>query len=413
VVAVNRHTLPAFFALEALIMGANLLTGFALVRGMDRLQYAQYTLTVGLVSMMVNMSNMGLTPALSGIGGRFWSDAERLGALLATVLRLRRWIAAAITLPLLAYGAWQLHHIGTGPMAVTCLLAGATVMGLSQLEGGLYRVVSQLHQAVRLLQHIDWSTTLIRLVGTLGLLAVGAGAPWIIGWAALTYVLWSWRLRTLSGQFTRAGAAIDLETDRQVRDLVRPNALRTVYWTFESQISLLLCVWLASADGVAVFGALGRFALLFALLGAFTNHYLLPRLSRATDWPVVRRLALAVMALHLALALPLLLVGKVWPGALLWLLGSAYSGMEAYVFPFLVVSIIGTLAAAAYQVCAAKGWIHLNTYYPPLAIGGQILFIMLLKPKDLMGIIAFQGLSSLLFLLFNLVMFHREGKSAL
>lgn len=388
-----------------------MLTGFALVRGLDRSQYAQYTLALSLVSLLVNMSNMGLTPALSGIGGRFWADAERLGALLSTVLRLRRRIAGAVALPLLAYGAWQLHRIGASTGTVLLLLCGAGAMAHAQLEGGLYRVVSQLHQAVPAIQRIDLGTTLLRLGGTLALLGAGAGAPWVVGWGALTYARWSTRLRVLAGQYAASGADTAPGTDREVRDIVRPNALRTVYWTFESQVSLMLCVWLASADLVAVFGALGRFALLFALTGAYTQHYLLPRLSRAAEAQEVRRLGLAVVALHAGVALPLLLVGKVWPGALLWLLGSAYVGMEAYVFPFLVVSTIGTLAAAAYQVCAAKGWIHLNKYYPPIAVVGQVLILLLLRPADLMGIIAFQGLASLLFLMFNLMMFARAQKA--
>ena len=399
-----------FLSWEVLILFANALTGFIIVRELPKLQYAQYTLALSAVSMFTNLTNMGLTPALSGIGGRFWNDGEKMRSLVDTVMGIRRRIAWWLGLPVLAFSGWQLHKLGVSPGRNALLLAACIPHAMAQLESGIYKVVSQLQSAIRSLQWIDLQTTLVKFGGAWLIVSVTGDTLWLLLWLSLVFSYYAYRLRLDTNRFMATEAPTSPYMEQQVRDIVRPNVIRTIYCTFESQISLFLCVWLTNAEYVASFGALGRLSIFFTLITSFVFNYLIPRLAKAKGQTQTIRLAGAVLVANILPAIPLLIIANRKPEWLLWLLGEDYATITTNVFPFLLVSMVGNLAAAAYQVCAAKGWIALNRFYLPVSIAGQALLLFSLRPKSFEQIIVYQGLLNLLFFLFNGYMFYFEGK---
>lgn len=399
-----------FFSWEALIILANALTGFIIVRDLPKLEYAQYTLMLGAVAMFTNLTNMGLTPALSGIGGRFWSDGQKMRALVDTVMRIRRRIAWWLGLPVLAFGGWQLHLLGISPGRNMLLLAACIPHALAQIELGIYKVVAQLHSAIRSIQWIDLQATVLKLGGAWLIVTLTDDALWLLVWLSIVFGGYAHRLRLHADGFMADKAPHAPVFEQDVYDIVRPNVIRTLYWTFESQISLLLCVWLTSADYVASFGALGRVAIFFTLISSFVANYLIPRLAKARGRARTLGLAGTVLVANILPSIPLLVIARWKPEWFLWLLGEQYDAIAEHVFPFLLVFVVGTLAAAAYQVCAAKGWIALNRFYPPVSIFGQVMLLVCWRPDSFDQIIVFQGLLNVLFLTFNTCMFFWEGK---
>ncbi|MCS7035619.1 MAG: hypothetical protein RMJ33_11515 [Saprospiraceae bacterium] len=399
--------LPAwgFLVGQAALTGINALTGFVLVRGLTKDDYATYSLTFSLLAIAINASNMGLTSAALGIGGRVWPDAWALRSVLNSAQQLRNRISAILALPFAAYCAWQLPHIGLGVFDTALLTALVLIAAWVQMQANFYAIALQLGRALTALLRNDLASAALKLGGALLMVLLGWPVWAIIGWIVLC--LWAnYRAHVHSAQPLLANYSdTDDASLREMQSLVRANVLRTLYWSFEGQITILLCAWFASAERLADVGALGRLSVLFGIFQAFVANYTLPDLARARTPEHVLRQALRTLAAASLLLMPILLWAALHPPSLLWILGPHYANLTAHLLPFLLASAIGQLAAVAYQICTARAWLALNRYYVALALPWQALLIYVLDMRQIENVILFAGLNNLFFLAFNAAMF--------
>lgn len=399
--------LPAwrFVAGQVALTGINAVVGFALVRGLEKADYAAYSLAFALLAIAVNASNMGLTSAVLGLGGRVWPDTSAIRSVLNSAQRLRNRIGAALALPFAAYCGWQFPHLGVGALETALLTTLVLIATWVQMQANFYAIALQLGRAVAALLRNDLMSAILKLIGVL--LIVYSGWPvWaVVGW--IVCCLWiNYRAHVHSASPLLANHSDTNEAYlREMRTLVRANALRTLYWSFEGQITILLCAWFASAERLADVGALGRLGVLFGIFQSFIASYTLPDLAKARTPERVLHQALRTLAAASLLLTPILLWAALHPSSLLWILGPGYANLTAHLLPFLLASAIGQLAAVAYQVCTARAWLSLNRYYVPLALPLQVLLIYALDLRHMESVILFAGLNNLFFLLFNTSMF--------
>ncbi len=383
------------------LTGVNALTGFALVRGLEKADYAAYSLAFALLAIAVNASNMGLTSAVLGLGGRVWPDTSAMRSVLNSAQRLRNRIGAALALPFAAYCGWQFPHIGVDALETALFTALVLAAAWVQMQANFYAIALQLGRAVAALLRNDLVSAVLKLGGVLLMMYQGWPVWAIVSW--IVCCLWlNYRAHVHSASPLLADHSDASEAHlREMRTLVRANALRTLYWSFEGQITILLCAWFASAERLADVGALGRLGVLFGIFQSFIASYTLPDLAKARTPERVLRQALRTLGAAGLLLTPILLWAALHPLSLLWILGPGYANLTAHLLPFLVAGAIGQLAAVAYQVCTARAWLSLNRYYVPLALPLQVLLIYALDLRHIESIILFAGLNNLFFLIFN------------
>ncbi|MBK9337677.1 MAG: hypothetical protein IPM98_14380 [Lewinellaceae bacterium] len=146
--------------------------------------YAQYTIAFSFLAVFVNISNVGITPAMTGIGGRVWQDPVALRALLNSAFQLRTRIGLWLLAPFTAYCVWQFGKTGAGWFAAAFLALLVLAAAWVQIQAALYAIVLQLNKAVRALQQNELAATALKLAGIAPILFSGP-VYWLVGWVGL------------------------------------------------------------------------------------------------------------------------------------------------------------------------------------------------------------------------------------
>lgn len=395
-----------FLVWQVGITGINALTGFVILRGVAKPDYAVYTIVFSLLAIFSNITNVGITPAMNGIGGRIWDKPRELQSLLNSSLKLRYQLGWWFAGPFIAYCIWQFAATGLNWLTLSILVLLLLFAGWIQLQHSLYAIILQLNKAIMGLQRNELWSVLLKLSGIVMLIVVRAPLLVVVGWIGFC-LLFNLRLnQKQAGNFLEKHSETQVQYEQEINTIIRSNFLRTVYWSLEGQISILLCTIFATTATIAEIGALGRLAIYFSIFQAFILNYSLPKLAKSQDKNAILLQTKQILALSIAVITPMLLWAMVHPDSLLWVLGSNYSNLQPVLLGFLLVSALGQLAAISYQVCAAKAWIQLNRYYVQLAIPLQIGLISLLDLSQLSAVILFLGVNNSFFLLYNIVMFY-------
>lgn len=408
-----RSEKAVFIFWQTAILALNASTGFFIVQRMGKIDYAQYTIAFSFLAVFVNISNIGITPAMTGIGGRVWQDPVALRALLNSAFHLRRRIGLWLLLPFVVYCAWQFWKAGAGWFATAILVGCVLVAAWTQIQAALYAIVLQLHKAVRPLQQNELAFTALKVLGILPMLFFHAPVYLLIGWTCGCLALNLLANQKLARHYLAEHPETSPKFLREIGDIARPNAVRTVYWAFEGQISVLLCALFANTENIADIGALGRLSVLFAIFQAFVVNYSLPEIAKAQDRAAIATKAGRTIALSLLLVAPVLVWAVVHPASLLWVLGPNYRALTQHLLPFLLAVCLGQIAAVVYQICTARAWIRLNSLYVPIALPLQAVLIYALDLSQLENVILLLGINNAFFLLFNGAMFYWSLRDSL
>ena len=394
-----------FLIVQVLITGINALLGFLLLRGMNKSEYAVYTIVFSLLAIFTNITNMGITPAMSGIGGKIWTDKWKMQALLNTTLKLRNQLSWWFAGPFAVYCIWQFGEAGLHWLTLSVLVFLLLFAAWVQMQSAFYSIVLQLNKAVRPLQKNELWFVLLKFAGVIALLALGSPVILIVGWIGVCLFLNLRVNRDLSARFLEPHTETDSRFQTEINSIIRSNFFRTVYWSLEGQISILLCTLFATTENIADIGALGRLGVYFSIFQAFILNYALPGLAKSQDKAGILRRAKRILSFTIAVILPILGWALLHPWSLLWVLGPHYTALQPQLFFYLLSISVGQVANVLYQICASKAWIQINRFYVPLALPLQIAMIYFLNLSDLSQVILFIGINNLFFLLFNTVMF--------
>lgn len=386
----------------------NAAVGFLIVQYSIKTDYALYTIAFSFLAVFVNISNVGITPAMTGIGGRVWQDPVALRSLLNSAFHLRRRFGLWLLLPFVAYCTWQFWKTDTGWFSTVALVGCVLVAAWAQIQAALYAIVLQLHKAVRPLQRNELMFTVLKALGILPMLLFNAPVYLLVGWICICLFLNLLANQKLAETHLAGHHDTSPQYLREIEDIARPNAVRTVYWALEGQISVLLCALFATTERIADIGALGRLGVLFAIFQAFVVNYSLPEIAKAQGKAAISKLAQKTIAMSVLLVAPVLLWAAVHPASLLWILGPNYLGLTKHLLPFLVAVSLGQIAAVVYQICTARAWIRMNRLYVPIALPLQAVLIYTLDLSLLENVILLLGINNLFFLLFNLGMYFVE-----
>lgn len=385
---------------QVAVQAIGLVSGIFVIRALPTHEYALYTLANTMLGTMTILADGGIASGVMAQGGRIWQDRQKLGAVLATGLDLRKKFAVfslLVATPILFY---LLRHHGASWLMSTLIVLSLIPAFFTALSGTLLGIPPALHQDVVPIQKINVVSNAGRLVLlTLTTFAFPFAAVAIL--CAGTSQVWAnWRVRLLSPRYVDLSPAPDLAVRREILSVVRRIMPGSIYYCISGQITIWLLSLFGTTIAVAQVGALGRLAIPISMLGTIFATLMVPRFARL---PEVHRLLLAryfqLQAGLLAACAGITAAAFVFSSHLLWVLGPNYRGLDAQFLLMIAASCVGIMAGAAFSLNSSRGIVAPPLLTIPYSIATQIAFILLFDVSTLTGVLLVQltvGLAQLL-----------------
>jgi O-antigen/teichoic acid export membrane protein len=366
--------------------------GILIVRYLPRREYALYTLGNTMLATILNLSDSGISSAIIAIGGQIWQDDHRLSRLMKTGLQLRRslaLVASPIFIPVLI---WLLLRTGASPSRTVLLTAIVLVGGGLELVTRIYSAALRLKSEIRQIQNQALIGAAVKLAAVLvGLLfwfnVEVALFAMFAGYAVQYLMLRGWARRNLDER-----ALGDPKMRSDILVVVKKQSPQTVYWCLQGQITVWLISIFGNADRLAEVGALGRLAVVFAIVGSVASEILFPAFARIRDIRLLRRRYIQMMLAFSAISFGLVGVIAAFPSVFA-LLGDQYSHLTSEGLLMAVSTVLGAIASLAWGLNSSRAWILPPIKFIVFSILIQIVLVKFLDLSVVRGVILLSILS--------------------
>ncbi|MFL6540219.1 MAG: polysaccharide biosynthesis protein [Chthoniobacterales bacterium] len=404
----RARVLGTFAFAQAAVQVISFAAGILLVRQLSQREYAYFTIANTMQGTINILADVGISIGVVAIGGRVWRDRHRFGELIVTALRMRRTLGAvsiAIVTPIL-----YLMLIKNGAsFAYATILIVLVLAGLAaQLALSVLSVVPRLHSDIDRIRTIDLTGAIARLLVLLALVFVFLNSGIALAVGSATILLQYLMLRRYVAGVIDLDAAPNEEDRAAIRGFVRSQAANSIFFCFQGQITVFLITFFGNrASSVAEVGALGRLAMIFAVLSNLLTNVFAPAFARCQS---PRRLRWQYAGVLGAVAsFSAVVLGSAWlfPSAFLFVLGSKYSHLDRE----LVLMVAGAVASAfintLWALNSSKAWIRGSWLYIPLTLTTQVALIPFTDFSSVRGVLIFNLISALPNLLLNMVLSYR------
>jgi hypothetical protein len=402
-----------FASVQMLVQLIGFATGILLVRQMEQREYALFTVTNTMQGTMNVLADIGISIGMISIGGRVWQDSGRFGQLVRTGLRLRRVLGAvaivAIT-PLLYY---MLTKNGAAPFYAVILIFAVLLALSAQLSIGVLEVVPRLRSDIRLIQKIDLTGAISRLVVLLILAGIflNAGIAALVGSGAL--LLQFYLLRRYATKVIDFHAQENAEDRQAMLGFIRQQAANAIFFCFQGQITVLLITIFGHRLGVAEVGALGRLAMIYSVIANLIMNIFAPAFARCQDARRLGWIYAGIVSAVGAFSLAVIGVAVFLPNEFLLVLGNKYSHLHWELLLMVAGASLNMMTSALWCLNASRAWIVGSWLNIPLTIGTQILLIPFVDFSTVAGVLTFNLFSAVPSLLLNAALSYRGFRQPL
>ncbi|MDQ6861083.1 MAG: polysaccharide biosynthesis protein [Verrucomicrobiota bacterium] len=388
-------------------------SGILLVRQLSEGEYAYFTIANTMQATINVLADVGISIGVVSIGGRVWRDRHRFGQLIATALRMRRMLGASAALIVTPILYFMLLKNGASISYATVLVA--IVLGglAAQLAVGVLSVVPRLHSDIDRIRTIDLTGAISRLVVLLGLVFVFLNAGVALAVSAAAIFLQYMMLRRYVRGVIDFDVAPNEEDRHAIRGFVRSQAANSIFFCLQGQITVfLISLFGARASSVAEVGALGRLAMIFAVISNLLTNVFAPAFARCQSPRRLRWQYAGVVGAVAGFSAVILTTAWLFPSAFLYVLGSKYSHLERE----LVLMVGGAVASAfintLWALNSSKAWIRGSWLYIPLTLGTQLALIPFTDFSSVRGVLIFNLISAAPNLLLNIALSYRGFRAA-
>jgi len=404
--------LGKFVSIQFAVQALAALSGLLLVRVMSQREYAYFTIAASMLSTMALLADTGLSIGLSAIGGKVWQDPYKFGQLVATTMRLRRYLAAAAVAVVAPILLWMLISKGASfryaGMIGVLVLAGFNY----QLTTGVLLAVPRLLGQVSRIQRLDLFSALGRVlllvVAYFVFLNAATAVLATVAVLGLQYV--ALRRMVVGGIDTHA--PVDPEYRRTLLGIIKSGAPTTIFYCVQGQATVWVMSVFGNTQNVAEIGALGRLGIIFAVIGSVMTTIILPRFAKYASREVLERRFVQITGGFVTFGLALVAAAAVVPGVFLWILGSRYALLRHELLLMMVLTVVKSTAEAMWSLNASKAWIKHSWLNVPGTLGMQVLLVMLLDLSTLRGVLLFGIFSLVPSFLLNIVLAYRGLRDA-
>jgi O-antigen/teichoic acid export membrane protein len=381
--------LVQFAFIQAVVQALGFAAGLLIVRTLPKREYAFYTIGNTMLGTILVLADSGISSALMAIGGRVWQDGQRLGSLLNTAFQLRRQLAALTLLVVVPVLIWLLAQNGASRLTIAGLVVAVLAGSGLELITSIYAVALRLRSEIRQIQKQAMASALVKLaiVGIalfIFMNAVIAIVSVVIGYAVQFAMLRRWVHRTVD-----RSAPADPIMRSQIVSVLKKQAPHSIYYCLQGQITVWLISIFGNAESVANVGALGRLAVVFALLSSITAEVVLPAFARIQSLHHLRRRYFQIVAGYFGVSVLSVAAVALFPRQILSVLGHQYSGLHAEGFLMAACAVVSTTAGLLWAINSARAWIVHPAFLIPCTIVVQVATISFLDLATVKGVLLF------------------------
>jgi hypothetical protein len=225
------------------------------------------------------LADGGISNGVMAAGGKVWNDKQKLGAVLATGLNLRRKFAMGsllVSLPILFY---LLNHNGASVMTSMLITLSMIPAFFAALSDSLLEIVPKLHQSILPLQKNQMAVSVFRLLLSTFFLFVFPWAFIAILAAGIPRIWGNFKLRKIVYQLADENQQSDKIIQKDILDLVKKILPGAIYYCFSGQLSIWIISFFGNTNSVAQLGALGRLNMVLAIFNTIVATLVVPRFA--------------------------------------------------------------------------------------------------------------------------------------
>jgi O-antigen/teichoic acid export membrane protein len=407
--ALHRARVVGNFAfVQAIVQLISFLSGILMIRYLDQREYAYFTIANTMQGTLNVLADIGISIGLISIGGRVWQDRHRFGQLMNTALGLRRklgLLAALAVVPLLYF---MLVKNGAS-VSYTAILIVLVLLGLAtQLSIGVLSVVPRLRSDIGWIQTIDLTGAVVRLIGLVALMYLFLNGAAALAIGSATLLLQYWMLRTYVNRVIDRDAPENDEDRLAMKGFIRSQAANGIFFCLQGQITIfLISLFGRNVGSIAEVGALGRLAMIFAVLSHLLANVFAPAFARCQTLPKLRWQYAAVVGAVACFSLVIIGAAALFPQQFLFVLGNKYTHLERELLLMVGGAVISAIASTLWSLNSAKAWIGGSWLYIPLTLGTQLALIPLTNFSSVSGVLIFNLVSTIPSLILNLILSYR------
>lgn len=396
---------------QAVVQIFGFLSGILVIRSLSQQEYAYFTIANTMQGTLNLLADIGISVGVVSIGGRVWQDRHRFGQLINTGLQLRKQLALLACLFVVPVLYLLLARNGTG-FGYRWILVALVVGGLlPQLSSGILSVVPRLRSDIGRIQVIDFSTAALRLLGLIAFLWL-LNAATAIAIAMVTFFVQYLMLRHYVAGVVDLHASADAEDREVIVRFIRKLAPNAVFYCFQGQITVfLISIFAHRVSSVAEVGALGRLAMIFAVLSNLLANVFIPAFVRCHDSRKLRLLYAGVVGGVTIFGIFVIALAAFFPAQFLFVLGNRYTHLGAELLLMVSAAVLSSLAGAIWGLNSAKGWISGSWLYIPSTLLTQIALIPFTNFTTVSGVLWFNLISTIPSVLLNLGLSYRGFRS--
>ncbi len=391
----KAKTLLTYSGLQTLVQATLALSGFLIVRILEKPEYAAYTIAASLQTLLNALTDCGIGWGLNAVGGRIWSDSARMRGLIAIALRLRSYLAF-VAVPMTVISAFYLlRKNGVSWQSTIALTAGviATIWGTFLTT--IYAAPLRLRSLYTTVQKFDLLGACLRFVLLAILASFFLNAIGAVLITAIVVTVQGMLLRR-SVDKTLVGEPKGDESDRRsLVGLMKKQALATLFFAYQGQITIWIISIFGSTEKVADVGALSRLAIIFAVIGSIITGLAAPTLARCSSLKRLAQLFVVEFGVYVVFAAALFWVSFAFPKELLLILGGKYASLTHEVPLIVSISVIGGMIAVVHTLALSRGWIW-QTWTIPLATFATQLISAAFVPLNIVAGVLWFSIFSLL-----------------
>jgi hypothetical protein len=404
--ALQRARIVGNFAVvQGIVQLVGMASGIFLVRRLEQNEYAYFTIANAMQGTINVLADMGVSIGLMSIGGRVWQDRHRFGELITTANNFRRKLGVAAVLVVAPILYWMLARNGVSAFYAMVLI-GSILFGLAaQLSLGVLGVVPRLRSEVSLIQKIDLTGAIVRLAALVGCALIFLNASVAILVGSSVFLLQYWLLRRYVAGVIDLGAPENPEDRAAMIGFIKNQAPNAIFYCVQGQITVFLISFFGTrATAVAEVGALGRLALIFAVLAQLLMNLFVPAFARCHDPRRLRQLYFEIVGVVAAFCLVVVAAADFFPNQFLLVLGPKYLHLHEELLLIIGGTVMMTLAGTLWVLNASKAWIKGSWLYIPLTIATQLALIPFTDFSNVRQILLFNLVSTLPYFLQNIVL---------
>jgi O-antigen/teichoic acid export membrane protein len=403
--ATKIRKLLEFAAGQGAVQALGLLNGFMLLRWLSVDQYAIYTVVYAFLGMVAMLVEMQLGTCLVGLlAGR--TEARTVGGYIRSVRHYRNWfLGIATPFVCVAFALMAMRQgwtIGLSASLLVLILASA----FCQSWITYYSVPFMIRHDMLRLYRVSTAFAVLRLFGSYVLFIGGAlGAFSVALLTTCATAAAGWIYRSQAASLVDEPKLCEPAKNQEVLGLVRPMMPAILFGAFQGQIGVMLIAWFGKEQYVAELGALGRFAQIFVMLGAFNAVILAPYIAK-TPRPALLRRYICIALVALVFSACLVLSAFLLPQLYIWLIGPKYAHLAPLLWVMLAISCLNLLSGVLWCMSSARKWIFgwAAWLYIALTLTVQIICLQFMMLDTLMAVLLFSVYTSLAMLAANTVL---------